>query len=152
MDRMMPFIKRGACGVCLPSRTLPSWLPASFSLGIFSFSLNPPSLPLPVFFLDATLIVASSSVQVTRISRVVGFATRPRWLTFSILSHGDCLGLPPLRSTSAYPSFRQRRVLNIDRQGRVLSELRHPTDAWFDGVFEGSSAWTTSAAFGNGYA
>lgn len=52
-------------GVSIPSSTLPSWLPASFSFGIFSLSLKPPSLPLPVFFLDATLMVASSSVQVT---------------------------------------------------------------------------------------
>lgn len=100
-------------GVSIPSSTLPSWLPASFSFGIFSFSLKPPSLPLPVFFLDATLMVASSSVQVTWISQV-SFVLRRGGnasLTFPILSHGDFLGLAPLRSGSEYHSFRQRCVV-----------------------------------------
>lgn len=81
---------------------MPSWLPASFSLGIFSFSLKPPSLPLPVFFFDATLMVASSSVQVPWISRVSYELRRgcSASLTFPILSHGDFVGLAPLRSRS----------------------------------------------------
>lgn len=102
----------GHSRVCIPSSTLPSWLPASFSLGIFSFSLKPPSLPLPVFFLDATLIVASSSAQVTLISRVSSDARRgcDASLTFPILSHGGFQGLAPSRSRSECPSFRQRCV------------------------------------------
>lgn len=100
-------------GVSIPSSTLPSWLPASFSFGIFSFSLKPPSLPLPVFFFDATLMVASSSVQVTWISQVSFVLRRGciATLTFPILSHGDFLGLAPLRSGSEYHSFRQRCVV-----------------------------------------
>lgn len=100
-------------GVSIPSSTLPSWLPASFSFGIFSFSLKPPSLPLPVFFFDATLMVASSSVQVTCISQVSFVLRRGciATLTFPILSHGDFLGLAPLRSGSEYHSFRQLCVV-----------------------------------------
>lgn len=97
-------------GVSIPSTTLPSWLPASLlSLGIFSFSLKPPSLLFPVFFLDATLMVASSSVRVTRISQVSLVLRRgcSASLTFPILSHGAFLGMTPSRSMSEEHRVRQ---------------------------------------------
>lgn len=140
-------------GVSIPSSTLPSWLPASFSFGIFSFSLKPPSLPLPVFFLDATLMVASSSVQVTRISQV-SFVLRRGCnasLTFPILSHGDFLGLAPLRSGSEYHSFRQRCVVVLIGTGRALGRLQRWTAAWLDRSVEEARARAYVSRFEGDY-